>query len=214
MVSSLRKSESYIFHCMVSSLGNKVNNTLAMEMILSENTFCIGSIFFNNTGSTSLVLMLIIILLLPLVPPGPSRYRYWYWYLLVFVPILVLELLLVPELVQVLLLLPELVQVLLLVLDLSLVLVVVLVFAVMLTMILVLVPVLVPVLVLLVVASTGTGIFIGSDSCISINTRTETFTEADYDTISILLVHKLSLVRTREFINTARAYHQKGNGKS
>ena len=171
MVSSLRNSESYIFHCMVSSLGNKVNNTLAIEMILSENTFCIGSIFFTNTGSTSLVLMLIIILLLPLVPPGPSRYRYWYWYLLVFVPILVLELLLVPELVQVLLL----------VLDFSLVSLVVLVFAVMLTMILVLVPVLVPVLVLLVVASTGTGIFIGSDSCISINTRTETFTEADYN---------------------------------
>ena len=114
------------------------------------------------------------------------------------------------------LLVPELVQVLLLVLDFSLVSVVVLVFAVMLTMILAMVPVLVPVLVLLVVSSTGTGIFIGSDSCISINTRTETFTETDYDTItsSILLVHKLSLVRTHKFINTARAYHQKGNGKS
>ena len=36
----------------------------------------------------------------------------------------------------------------------------------------------------LVVTTTGTGIFIGSDSCISINTRTETFTEADYDTIT------------------------------
>ena len=56
MVSSLRKSESYIFHCMVSSLGNKVNNTLAIEMILSENTFFIGSIFLASQDALEVML--------------------------------------------------------------------------------------------------------------------------------------------------------------
>ena len=65
-------------------------------------------------------------------------------------------------------------------------------------MILVLVPVLVPVLVLLVVASTGTGIFIGSDSCISINTRTETFTEADYNNFHHSWIPVAQMVKARD----------------
>ena len=35
MVSSLINSESYLFHHMVSSLGNKVNNTLLMMMMMT-----------------------------------------------------------------------------------------------------------------------------------------------------------------------------------